>query len=425
MKLPLKVRIYIFSIVLLAYAAGSLVVFQNTGHSFSWEYMMFWSVLAILTESLVIRLPNGMGLSVGLAITLAALLSHGPVTAMLATGFGFMFRIIHVKETGKVVHILNNDPYKTLFNTAQGILCISISGIFFSLLGGVPGKFDLLLTIMSVVFYTVINSCIMALFFTFLTEGQFISTWIQNLKGLFFNIILVGSMGIILFLAFDSYGAGAVLLFIAPLLLARFAFKQYTDLRETYVDTIKAFNELTEAKDPYTGEHSSRVELYAVGFAKYLKLTNQQIENIRMAAILHDVGKIGIEDDILKKDSGLTGNEYKQIKNHPNIGADIIQNVHFLKDVSRIIRQHHERFDGKGYPENLSGDQICKEAVIVSLADTYDAITSLRAYNKPLSCEDAGAEIAKNAGVQFEPGLAAEFVEYVKQNPEVFKKDAV
>ncbi|NCU27517.1 HD domain-containing protein, partial [Candidatus Nomurabacteria bacterium] len=105
--------------------------------------------------------------------------------------------------------------------------------------------------------------------------------------------------------------------------------------------------------------------------------------------------------------------------------ADIIQNVHFLKDVSRIIRQHHERFDGKGYPENLSGDQICKEAVIVSLADTYDAITSLRAYNKPLSCEDAGAEIAKNAGVQFEPGLAAEFVEYVKQNPEVFKKDAV
>ena len=424
MKLPIIVRIYIFSIVLFAYAAGAVVVIQNRGQEFSWLIFVFWALLAVITESLAIRLPNGMGLSVGLAITLAALLANGPVIAMLATGFGIMLRVIHVKENGDYVHILNNDPYKTLFNTAQGILCISISGIAYRLFGGVTGEFNIFLTVLAVVFYTVVNSSVMALFFTLLTGGKFIATWIENLRGLFLNIILVGSMGIILFLAFDSYGMGAVLLFLGPLLLARFSFKQYTDLRETYVDTIRAFNELTEAKDPYTGEHSSRVEKYAVEFAGYLGMRYQKIENIRMAAILHDVGKIGIKDEILTKDSRLSDTEYIQIKNHPIIGAEIVQNVHFLKDVAKIIRQHHERYDGKGYPENLKGGEICTEAVIVALADTFDAITSFRTYNKPLSLDEACDEIERNGGLQFDPELSSKFVELIKQKPEVFKKDA-
>ncbi len=424
MQLPIRVRIYIFSIVLFAYAVGSIVVFQNKGQPFSWFDLVFWSLLAVTTESLVIRLPNGMGLSVGLAITLAALMSSGPVIAMLSTGFGIMLRIIRVKETGMIVHILNNDPYKTLFNTAQGILCTGVAGIVYRLLGGEPGEFNILFTISAVIFYTFLNSCIMALFFALLTNGKFIKTWLENLKGLFVNIVLVGSMGIILFLAYDGYGPGAVALFMGPLLLARYSFKQYTDLRETYVDTIKAFNELTEAKDPYTGEHSARVEIYAVGFAGYLGLNSQALHNIRMAAILHDVGKIGIKDDILTKDSRLNEKEYDLMKNHPLIGAKIIQNVHFLKEASKIIKQHHERYDGKGYPEGISGNAICREAVIISLADTYDAITSLRSYSKPLSYEDAQKEIGRCAGSQFDPDLCVKFVEFMQLKPEVFRRDA-
>ncbi len=214
----------------------------------------------------------------------------------------------------------------------------------------------------------------------------------------------------------------AVLLFLGPLLLARFTFKQYTDLRETYLDTIKAFNKLTEAKDTYTGEHASRVETYAVELARYINLPENRIENIRMAALLHDIGKIGISDLVLKKTSALTDSEYEQIKQHPTIGADIIHNVHFLKDVSTIIRHHHERYDGRGYPDHLVGEKISTESAILSLADVYDAITSNRSYRTPLMLEDAIYEITKNSGTQFNPKLTEKFAELILRKREVFDR---
>ena len=222
------------------------------------------------------------------------------------------------------------------------------------------------------------------------------------------NVVLIGSLGIIIFLAYDSYGIGAVLLFLGPLLLARYSFKQYTNLRETYLDTIKAFNKLTEAKDTYTGHHASRVESYAVALARYINLPENKIENVRMAALLHDIGKIGISDLVLKKTSALTEEEYEQIKQHPTIGADIIQSVHFLKDVSAIIRHHHERYDGKGYPDHLVGDAISNESSILALADVYDAITSTRSYRNPVTLDEAINEITKNAGTQFNPKACRE-----------------
>jgi putative nucleotidyltransferase with HDIG domain len=200
------------------------------------------------------------------------------------------------------------------------------------------------------------------------------------------------------------------------LLLARYSFKQYTNLRETYLDTIKAFNKLTEAKDTYTGHHASRVESYAVALARYINLPENKIENVRMAALLHDIGKIGISDLVLKKTSALTEEEYEQIKQHPTIGADIIQSVHFLKDVSAIIRHHHERYDGKGYPDHLVGDAITNESAILALADVYDAITSTRSYRNPVTLEEAINEISKNAGTQFNPKLAEKFAELLKKS---------
>lgn len=425
MKLTLKVRIYIYFTILLSIAVMVIIYFQNPTQDISWIDLVFWSILAVLTESLVVRLPDGMGLSVGLAISLAALLANGPFVATIATGIGFLFRVIPSKSEKKIAHIFNTNPHKTFFNTAQGILSIGIAGIFYSLLGGETGNFNILLIFQVVLFYTLLNSSIMALFFSLLQNRKFTNTWLESLKGIIVSIVLVGFMGVILFLAYKAYGIGAVMLFLAPLLLARFSFQQYSDLRETYIETIRAFSSLTEAKDPYTGEHAARVETYAVELAKYIGFSSQRVHKVRLAAILHDIGKIGISDNILRKPKKLTDEEFDLIRAHPEIGAEVIKDVKFLKEISRIIRQHHERYDGKGYNEKLKGDEICDEAYIIALADTYDAITSNRSYRQPLSFEEAQEEIKRNIGTQFSPDLGGKFLELIKLKPEVFNRDAV
>lgn len=424
MTLPRKVKIYIALIILLSAIIMGLVTITNQGNPIDWKMLLFWSVLAAITESLVLRLPSGMGISVSHAIVLAALIAQGPLVGTIVTGAGFLFRVLKVPGTNKVAHLFNIPAYKTFFNVAQGVLAIGVAGIIYYLLGGVPGKFNIFLTLVVVSIYALLNSFIMSLFFALLKKQSFLYIWVSNMKGILLNVVLVGFLGIIIFLAYDSYKIGAVLLFLGPLLLARFSFKQYTDLRETYLDTIKAFNKLTEAKDTYTGEHASRVETYAVELARYINLPENRIENIRMAALLHDIGKIGISDLVLKKTSALTDEEYEQIKQHPTIGADIVQNVHFLKDVSSIIRHHHERYDGRGYPDHLSGEAISTESAILALADVYDAITSNRSYRTPLSLDEAIGEITKNSGTQFNPKLADKFTELLRQKEGVFDQNA-
>lgn len=424
MKLPIKVKIYIGFIYILAILTFYYVTVVNHGQPLDVLALLFWAALAVMTESLALRLPSGMGLSVSLAIVLAALLAKGPLLGTIVTGCGFMFRIVKVPRKNAFSHIFNTPFYKTLFNAAQSVLAIGLSGISYSLLGGKPGTFNIWITLVVVFIYTILNSAIMSFFFALLRKQSFLYVWISNMKGILVNVILVGIMGIIIFLAYTSYGIAAVLLFLGPLLLARFSFSQYTDLRETYVETIKAFNKLTEAKDTYTGEHASRVETYAVELAVYLHLSEHKIENIRMAAILHDIGKIGISDMVLKKPARLTNEEYEQIKMHPVIGADILQSVHFLREVSTIIRHHHERYDGKGYPDHQKGNEICIESAILSLADVYDAITSTRSYRDPFSYTEAKAEIARNSGTQFNPKLTASFIELLEKKEEVFNRDA-
>lgn len=423
MTLPFKVKLYIGLIIVLSVVMMFFVIIMNGNKSIDLWALLFWAALAVMTESLVLRLPSGMGLSVSLAIVLAALIAQGPLVGTIVTGSGFLFRITKISNTNKVAHLFNTPIYKTLFNVAQSVLAIGASGIVYSSLGGVPGEFHTFLTLIVVILYTTLNSLIMSIFFALLKKQSFFYVWISNMKGILINVVLVGSMGIILFLAYDSYGIGAVLLFLGPLLLARFSFKQYTDLRETYLETIKAFNKLTEAKDTYTGEHASRVETYAVELARYIRLPENKVENIRMAALLHDIGKIGISDLVLKKTSSLTNDEYEQIKQHPTIGADIIQNVHFLKEVSTIIRHHHERYDGKGYPDRISGEDISTESAILALADVYDAITSNRSYREPLNYEQAIHEISKNSGTQFNPKLTESFVGLIRERKEVFDRD--
>ena len=184
----------------------------------------------------------------------------------------------------------------------------------------------------------------------------------------------------------------------------------YEEIRETFFATAEALAEAIEKRDPYTGGHTKRVVNYCLVAAKYMNLTPEELEILKLSAILHDVGKIGVEDRILRKPGNLDDEEAKIMKMHPLLGAEIMRHIRQLKDLIPGMLHHHERPDGKGYPEGLKGRDIPIVARIISAADTYDAMTTNRPYRKGLSHQTAIDEIKKEAGAQFDKEVAEAFV---------------
>ena len=157
------------------------------------------------------------------------------------------------------------------------------------------------------------------------------------------------------------------------------------------------------------------VTKYSLSIGRYLKLSAKDMEMIKFCGLLHDIGKIGISESILGKPSSLTKREYELIKRHPVIGEQIVRQINFLKDGLPLIRHHHERYDGKGYPDGLSGDNIPLLARILSVADAFDAMTSDRPYRKAMSVKDAIRELIKGKGTQFDPEIVDVFCRILEE----------
>ena len=189
-------------------------------------------------------------------------------------------------------------------------------------------------------------------------------------------------------------------------------------LEAAYMETIEILRLTVEAKDPYTRGHSDRVAEYSELIGKHLGLSESDLKTIRIGGLFHDIGKIGIPDSILLKNGKLDDNEYSEIKNHPTIGAHILSNATIFQDVIPIIKHHHERFDGRGYPSNLAGNDIPYFARIAAVADAFDAMTSKRSYRDSLSLDIVRAEIEKNSGTQFDPEIAKVFLDILDNHPD-------
>jgi HD-GYP domain-containing protein (c-di-GMP phosphodiesterase class II) len=183
----------------------------------------------------------------------------------------------------------------------------------------------------------------------------------------------------------------------------------YEELRQTFFDTAEALAETIEKRDPYTGGHTRRVMDYCVSIGKSMGLSRKELDDLKLAAILHDIGKIGVRDEILLKNTRLTEEENEKMTKHTTYGAEILSHIRQLKDIIPGVRWHHERIDGKGYPDNLSNGDIPVIARIIAVADTFDAITSDRPYRRALSTGTALKELIKGSGQQFDKDVVALF----------------
>ncbi len=198
--------------------------------------------------------------------------------------------------------------------------------------------------------------------------------------------------------------------------------KLYENLRQFFLNTVKTLAAAIETKDIYTRGHSERVTEFSLLIAKEMGFSDKEMENVRLAAILHDIGKIGVDESILRKPAKLTNEEFAEVKKHPTNGVKILESIPELKEIIPAMKHHHERYDGNGYPDGLAGKNIPYIARIISIADTFDAMSSDRPYRKGLPFETCIEEIRRCAGTQFDPDITETAISAIEK---YFKKKKV
>ena len=196
----------------------------------------------------------------------------------------------------------------------------------------------------------------------------------------------------------------------------------YDLLEQSYLESVETLRYTVEAKDPYTKGQSDKVSAYSVLIGKKIGLSDEDLRILRIGGLFHDIGKIGVPDTILQKPSKLTDDEYSEIKNHPSIGAHILSTASIFRDIIPIVKHHHERFDGRGYPSMLQGEDIPYFARITAIADTFDAMTSKRSYRNSLPLDTVIEELKKCKGTQFDPQLTDIFLDILENHFDEIKE---
>jgi HD-GYP domain-containing protein (c-di-GMP phosphodiesterase class II) len=386
-------------LVILAFA------FQNLNPDNIYVYL-FWIAVFVIAEMKTVPFDvKGGQVSVGFAINLAMLMIYGTSSSIVITSVGSALADI----------IGRRGWQKVVFNTAQYSISLFAAGMVYEKLS--PADQHIL----------AVNQYIVPFIFTTLTFVIFNITLVAIIVSLSLKIALIDiikmdlGMNVLFLTSLAPLSLLMVILYInepwsiililPPLALAHNSFKNYLKLRQQTRTTIELLADVVDRRDPYTASHSFRVAKYAEQIARQMGLPYEQIENVIMAGRVHDLGKIGVSDDILLKPAPLTDIEYKHMKNHPKIGYNILSSLEMYENLLSFVLYHHERMDGCGYPHGLNANSIPLGARILAVADSFDAMTSDRPYRKAMSEEKAFQELKKNSGTQFDPKVVDAFIE--------------
>lgn len=379
------------------------------------------TAICALCRSLPLPTRKGNGsMDISTIIIFASFLLKGveatAIIIMLSTIFTFVRW-----EDNKIKHVFNTPILQTLFNNSVLTVSMFCGSLVFGLFGIPLGSLALPGVILPSFVYLIVNMTVNSIFLAvlyYLLQGMpFGKTFATGIMSMAPTLLAFAPIGIFLALVFriQSSGPYLALLFFVPLMFARYAFKLYLDSKEQFLRTISTLTAAIEAKDKYTEGHSKRVAQYSVDIAQAMHLRNSRIENIKVAAVLHDIGKIGIDDEILHKPTKLNEFEWSKIVQHPSIGIKILEEVDMPASIKEMIHYHHIRFDRTGYPPTGREVVLPIEVHIISLADAYDAMTSDRPYRNAMSDDIALDIIEQENGTQFHPEVVDAFLKMKKR----------
>lgn len=394
---------------------GLFIIFRAICQAtLGWEPDMLWVfifclVFSTATEMKPINMPNNDLLTISFAVHISVLILFGlPMAVLSCTIANIITDIIGRRGWQKV-----------LFNISQYAITIYCSWFMYHLVrtntGPVDFKSDFWALVLSCLVYVIVNFILVT---TIISLSQGIN-WLRQLTSdiklevIHFAALVPVSLLIVILYTYEPL---AIIILVLPLAMAHFSFDNYITLRTETRKTIEALADIIDQRDAYTAQHSSRVSKYCEAIANKLMLSPRDYETLVTAAKVHDLGKISVPDAILLKDGPLTPEERQIINNHSSCGYEVLSNLRFYKAGARIVSCHHERYDGKGYPEGLKGEEIPLGARIMAVADSYDAMTSDRPYRKALDMEIAIQELIKHSGTQFDPQIVRVFIETLRES---------
>jgi hypothetical protein len=212
------------------------------------------------------------------------------------------------------------------------------------------------------------------------------------------------------------YGGLSAVLVLLPLTVSSWVFAQFQREEAAHQATVSALVQAVEIKDEYTRGHSERVSRASVLIARELRMAEERVASLRIAGVLHDVGKLGVPTRVLRKNGPLTDDEHQAVQLHPTFGHELVRGIGFLGEAREAILHHHERMDGRGYPDGLTGDQIPEFARVIAVADAFDSMTSTRSYRRGRPVDEAVTELERCAGTQFDPTMVAALIRAVRRH---------
>src|SRR3954468_19756591 len=367
--------------------------------------LAFWTVLTLFAGALPVRMPRGTMVSVAMAPIVAAMALGGPVAA----GWVALIGTTEVRELrGRIPW------YGTAAKHAGVVLPALAGGLLAHAVRSLGANDDRFLwfvsTMLGAATLFVLNLVVTSIVVALRSDQSVRVVAMGDWRGISGNALALAPLAWLMGVMY-TLGWWASLLFALPLYTTRVAYHRFVEMRDMFTQTIGALAEAVDKRDPFTSKHSHRVKQIAIDIGREMRVSASELEALEWGGLLHDVGKIGVPDNVLLKTDRLTRDERMTMNAHPVKGAQIIAPVTKLAPELPIIRHHHEWYNGSGYPDRLIGDEIPKLARILHVADAFEAMTAQRPYRMtPLTPEQALGELRKFAGIQFDPSVVDAFV---------------